>query len=115
MAKDEKMKKSKKVNEKKSSFLNESKAELKKVNWPKPKSLFKDTATVIGIVLIVAIIVFILDSIFLILNEKVLLKAEEKVRNDTSVVTELNDIDMNSIVTTEPENNGEEIVNNEAE
>ena len=60
MAKDEKNKKNKNP---KKSFLKESKAELKKVSWPTPKSLANDTATVIGIVLVVAIIVFILSLI----------------------------------------------------
>ena len=71
MAKDEKNKKNKNP---KKSFLKESKAELKKVSWPTPKSLANDTATVIGIVLVVAIIVFILDFIFLAFNENVLIK-----------------------------------------
>ncbi len=110
MAKDEKNKKSKKVNEQKKSFLKESRAELKKVSWPKPKSLFTDTATVIGIVLTVAIIVVILDSIFAILNNKVLLKAEEKVKNTTSVVTNVENVNNNET----NENNAEEN-NNQSE
>lgn len=79
MAKDEKNKKNKNP---KKSFLKESKAELKKVSWPTPKSLANDTATVIGIVLVVAIIVFILDFI----NENVLIKAEEKIKGNNTVI-----------------------------
>lgn len=94
MAKDEKSKKSKKVKEQKNSFFKDSKAELKKVVWPTPKSLVNDTATVVGIVLIVAIIVVILDFLFLNINENVILKAEEKVRNNNqnSVTTDINTI-----------------------
>lgn len=91
MAKDEKLKKNKSVKESRNGFLKDSKSELKKVIWPTPKSLVNDTATVIGIVLIVAIIVVILDVIFFNFNENVIIKAEEKVKgNNTSVVTELN-------------------------
>ncbi len=90
MAKDEKNKKNKNVKEQKKGFFKESKAELKKVTWPTPKNLANDTATVIGIVLVVAIIVVILDFIFLNINENVIIKAEERVKNshnNTSVVT----------------------------
>lgn len=91
MAKDEKLKKNKSVKEPKSGFIKDSKAELKKVIWPTPKSLVNDTATVIGIVLIVAILVVILDVLFFNFNENVIIKAEEKVKgNNTSVVTEIN-------------------------
>ena len=83
MAKDEKNKKNKNP---KKSFLKESKAELKKVSWPTPKSLANDTSTVIGIVLVVAIIVFILDFIFLAFNENVLIKAEEKIKGNNTVI-----------------------------
>lgn len=84
MAKDEKNKKK----EQKNSFLKESKTELKKVNWPKPKSLANDTAIVIAIVLIVAIIVFILDFIFLAINENLIIKTEEKIKdsNNTTII-----------------------------
>ena len=106
MAKDEKKKKSKNVKESKSNFVKESRAELKKVIWPTPKSLVNDTATVIGIVLIVAVIVVILDFIFLNVSENVIIKAEEKVKNTNSVVTELN--------TDDAENNQENAENGEA-
>ncbi len=84
MAKDEKNKKK----EQKNSFLKESKTELKKVNWPKPKSLANDTAIVISIVLVVAIIVFILDFIFLAINENLIIKTEERIKgsNNTTIV-----------------------------
>ncbi|OPZ89643.1 MAG: preprotein translocase subunit SecE [Firmicutes bacterium ADurb.Bin419] len=96
MAKDEK---NKKVKEKKikKSFLKESKAELKKVNWPTSKQLANDTATVIGIVLAVAIIVFILDFIFLELNRNVIIKGEEKIKNvnTTSIMQNIENVQNN--------------------
>ena len=49
---------------KNSSFLKDSKAELKKVTWPTPKQLASKTAIVIAIVLVIAIIVFVLDTAF---------------------------------------------------
>lgn len=85
MAKDEKNKKSKNIKEQKSSFYKDSKTELKRVSWPTPKALVNDTTTVIGIVLVVAIIVVILDFIFLNVNENVIIKAEENIRNKNNV------------------------------
>ncbi len=99
MAKDEKSKKN--VKETKSSFLKESRAELKRVSWPTPKALVNDTATVIGIVLVVAIIVVILDFLFLKFNENVLYKAEQNVRNKATTTQVV-----------EQQNNGENQENN---
>ncbi|MBO5348244.1 MAG: preprotein translocase subunit SecE [Clostridia bacterium] len=106
MAKDEKNKKNK---DQKKSFLKESKAELKKVNWPKPKRLVNDTATVIGIVLIVAIIVFLLDFAFLTLNEKVIINGQEKIKNSTnnSIVVENVESIENTTETQNTENTAE--------
>ena len=99
MAKDEKNKKNKNP---KKSFLKESKAELKKVSWPTPKSLANDTATVIGIVLVVAIIVFILDFIFLAFNENVLIKGNNTVIEQT--VNQSSDENTESNTTTDETN-----------
>ena len=111
MAKDEKNKKNKNVKEQKSSFFKDSKAELKRVSWPTPKALVNDTATVIGIVLVVAIIVVILDFIFLNVNENVIVKAEQNVRNkNNQAVTQVIDSIQNNDQT---ENNVEE--NNQVE
>ena len=85
----------------KSSFLKESRAELKRVSWPTPKALVNDTATVIGIVLVVAIIVVILDFLFLKFNENVLYKAEQNVRNKATTTQVV-----------EQQNNGENQENN---
>ncbi len=109
MAKDEKNKKN---SNSKNSFLKESKAELKKVNWPTPKRLANDTATVIGIVLIVAIIVFILDLAFLTLNENLIIKSEEKIKNKASNSIVLDNNDTNTTDNTTEQTNTE---NNETE
>jgi len=81
MSKDENKKKKDVKNN--SKFLKESRAELKKVSWPKPKSLVNDTVTVIVIVLVVALIVFVLDLAFLRLNEKLVVDTEQKIINTT--------------------------------
>ena len=83
MSKDEK--KSKNDVKNGGKFWKESKAELKKVSWPKPKSLVNDTVTVIVIVLVVAIVVAVLDFAFYWLNQKVVVEPEEKIMNSRSV------------------------------
>ena len=82
MSKDENKKKKDVKNN--SKFLKESRAELKRVSWPKPKSLVNDTLTVIVIVLVVALIVFVLDLAFLKLNEKVIIETEQKIVNSVN-------------------------------
>ena len=89
------------------SFFKESKSELKRVTWPTPKALVNDTATVIGIVLVVAIIVVILDFIFLKFNENVLYKAEQNVRNKATTTQVVENQNNNE------ENNQENQVQNE--
>lgn len=113
MAKDEKSKNKKNVKEQKSSFFKESKSELKRVSWPTPKALVNDTTTVIGIVLFVAIIVIILDFIFIKFNENVVYKAEKDVRNkatSTQVIENQTNNGENS-----EENNNEDEHNHEGE
>ena len=53
----------------KKSFFKGFKAELKKVIWPTPKQLVNNTIAVITIVLITAIIVFVLDFTFEMINK----------------------------------------------
>ena len=86
MSKDENKKKKDVKNN--SKFLKESRAELKKVSWPKPKSLVNDTLTVIVIVLVVALIVFVLDLAFLKLNEKLIIENEQKIVNTVNSTDE---------------------------
>ncbi len=49
-------------------FFKDFKAELKRVIWPTPKQLVNNTVAVITIVLITAIIVFVLDLVFELMN-----------------------------------------------
>ena len=49
-------------------FFIDFKAELKRVIWPTPKQLVNNTVAVITIVLITAIIVFVLDLVFELMN-----------------------------------------------
>ncbi len=58
----------KKDKKNKKSFFKDFKAELKKVIWPTPKQLFKNTVAVIFIVIVTAVIVFVLDVVFDALN-----------------------------------------------
>ena len=53
----------------KKHFFKDFKAELKKVIWPTPKQLVNNTIAVISIVLITGAIVFVLDSVFKVINE----------------------------------------------
>ena len=52
------------LNKKKGHYFKDMKAELKKVIWPTPKQLFKNTLSVIVFTLALAIIVFVLDLFF---------------------------------------------------
>ena len=50
-------------------FMKDFKAELKKVVWPTSKQMVNNVSAVIVIVLITAAIVFVLDFVFLNMNE----------------------------------------------
>ena len=52
------------VNKKNSHYFKDMKAELKKVVWPSTKQTANNTAAVIVFALFIAIVVFILDSVF---------------------------------------------------
>ena len=58
-----------KVKNDKKHFMKDFKAELKKVVWPTSKQLINNVTAVIAIVLITAAIVFVLDLIFMGMNE----------------------------------------------
>ena len=82
MAKD--AKNNKEVKNKK-HFFKDFKAELKKVIWPTPKQIVNNTIAVITIVIITAAIVFVLDFVFNIFNEKGVNKLKSNIRNKTAV------------------------------
>lgn len=76
--------KTKKDNKNKKHFWKDFKAELKKVIWPTPKQLFKNTIAVIFIVIVTATIVFVLDVAFDALNTYGINKLKSAVTNSTS-------------------------------
>ena len=49
-------------------YFKEFKAELKRVSWPTFKQLVNNTAIVLAIVILIAVIVFVLDVVFENLN-----------------------------------------------
>ena len=71
---------------KRKRFFKDFKAELKKVIWPTPKQIVKNTIAVITIVLIIAGIVFVLDLTFDFLNTSGLNRIKERI--ETTDVTE---------------------------
>ena len=61
--------KEKKVKNDSRHFMKDFRAELKKVVWPTSKQMVNNVTAVISIVLITAAIVFVLDLIFVAMNE----------------------------------------------
>lgn len=88
-------KKEKEVKEKKTSYFKAMKSELKKVTWPTPKELVNNTIAVISFVIIIALIVFILDTCFNEANKGVT-KLQEKVQSSFSADTEAVEENSNS-------------------
>ena len=81
MAKDN----AKKDNKNKKHFWKDFKAELKRVIWPTPKQLFKNTVAVIFIVLVTAAIVCVLDVAFDALNTYGINKLKSTIKDSVSV------------------------------
>lgn len=65
----------------KKHFFKDFKAELKKVIWPTPKQVVNNTIAVIVIVLITATIVFVLDVVFDLFNEKGINRLKSNIKN----------------------------------
>ena len=86
----------------KKHWFKDLKVELKKVTWLTPAQLTKNTATVIAMVLIVAILVFILDFAFETLNSKGVEGLKKLVNNNS--VTENISTDNNIVDNTAVEN-----------
>ena len=80
-------------------FFKDFKAELKKVIWPTPKQVVNNTIAVIVIVLITATIVFVLDVVFDLFNEKGINRLKSNIKNKIVVEntietnTEQNNVD----------------------
>ena len=79
-------------NKNKKHFWKDFKAELKRVIWPTPKQLFKNTVAVIFIVIVTATIVFVLDVAFDALNTYGVNRLKSAVKEKVSVSEEL-DVD----------------------
>ena len=87
----------KKDNKNKRHFFKDFKAELKKVIWPTPKQLVKNTIAVVFIVVVTAVLVFVLDVVFETLNSKGINKLKSNIKNSISANET---VDINEIVDT---------------
>ena len=85
MAKDAKKASKNKDVKNKGHFFKDFKAELKKVIWPTPKQLANKTVAVIVIVLITALIVFVLDVVFDLLNQNGINRIKANIKNKAAV------------------------------
>lgn len=108
MAKDAKSNKDVK---KKKHFFKDFKAELKKVIWPTPKQLANKTMAVIVIVVITAAIVFVLDVVFDLLNEKGINKLKANIKNKMVVENTVNNSEGTEQSNTEEVGNENQVEN----
>ena len=46
-------------------FLRDVKCEIKKVVWPTPKSVFKNTGVVLATIIVMGLFIFCLDTVFI--------------------------------------------------
>ena len=87
-------------------FFKDFKAELKKVIWPTPKQVVNNTIAVITIVIIASVIVFALDSIFNLVNEKGITVIKGSIKQETQVeATEKSEETQENSEQTATENN----------
>ena len=106
----------KKDNKNKKHFWKDFKAELKRVIWPTPKQLFKNTIAVIFIVIVTATIVFFLDLTFDALNNKGINKLKSAITSsvsDTESDNEETEVEAEAEVETEDSQDAETDNNNE--
>ena len=106
-------KKEVKTNKEKKHFWKELKAELKKVIWPTPKQLLNNTAVVVALVLITAVIVFVLDICFDSINKYGITKLQSTVKssitaNENSEDGKATEENTNGATEENPEANKEE-------
>ena len=83
-----KKKNDKKIIEKNKSDVANIGNELKKVSWPKASELSKATASVIFLVVIVALIIFLSDSLFSLGLKKITEPIIEKQKKEQNIGTE---------------------------
>ncbi len=91
----------KKDNKNKRHFWKDFKAELKKVIWPTPKQLFKNTVAVVFIVIVTAAIVFVLDVAFDALNNFGINRLKSAIKNSTTTEQNITDNETNENTTNE--------------
>ena len=111
MPKKEVSKNDKKEKKENKHFFKDFKAELKRVIWPTPKQLVNNTVAVIVIVIITAIIVFVLDVTFELVNKQGINRVKEFVETHKEQTENTNDQAEKAINNTLDE----ESSNNEAE
>ena len=90
-------------------FFKDFKAELKKVIWPTPNQIVNNTIAVITIVIITAAIVFVLDLVFDIINQKGINQLKENIKNKTAVENVIDDNEENAENEEEAENQEENV------
>ncbi len=91
----------KKDNKNKRHFWKDFKAELKKVIWPTPKQLFKNTVAVVFIVIVTAAIVFVLDVAFDALNNFGINRLKSAIKNSTTTEQNITDNETSEDTTNE--------------
>ena len=106
---------SKKESKNRKSFFKDFKAELKKVIWPTPKQLVKNTIAVVVIVAITATIVFVLDVVFDLFNEYGISNLKSHVRGNETVQIEENTTSENTQTENEVQEGNEEVTENVVE
>ena len=95
-----------KSNKEKKHFFRDFKVELKRVVWPTPKQLINNTAVVVVLVIMTALIVFALDICFDSVNKYGITKLQSMVQNTVSV-------EDNTSVEKNASNNTNEVENSE--
>lgn len=106
---------SKKESKNRKSFFKDFKAELKKVIWPTPKQLVKNTIAVVVIVAITATIVFVLDVVFDLFNKYGISNLKSHVRGNETVQIEENTTSENTQTENEVQEGNEEVTENVVE
>lgn len=92
----------------KKHFLKDFKVELKKVIWPTPKQLVNNTIAVISIVLITAVIVFVLDVVFDLMNKYGISNLQNYVKETFATEEKDDEVSSESSEKENSENNAEQ-------
>ena len=101
-----------KVKNDKKHFMKDFKAELKKVVWPTSKQLINNVTAVIAIVLITAAIVFVLDLVFMGMNEYGVNKLKTHIQSKEQSQSQSQDVN-NTVNNEQTDSNNENASSNE--